>query len=250
MYPITLIRHRRTWLVGLLLGLACATQSAVAADATLDVESALDAESMSVPDAWARAAYEIPQADRRATFTALADRAREAAKEKTPATLIWKGICLSTLAGEKNSLASLKLAREARGAFRAAMQLDEQALEGAAQVSLGALYYRLPVFPVSFGSKRKARRLLTRALEISPKSMDANYFMADFLFTIGDAETARQHVEVGLSAPIRPERSVADRGRQGELKRLLEKIDNPNGDAAEPTPLVDLPGSANNPPTG
>ena len=220
---IRLPHNRRCarWLVCLLLGLVGVTPSALAA------QPALNAESLSIPDAWARAAYEIPQADRLATFTALADRAREAAKENTPATLIWKGICLSTLAGEKSNLNSLKLVREARGAFRAAMKLDEQALEGAAQISLGALYYRLPVFPVSFGSKRKARRLLTRALEISPNSIDANYFMADFLVTVGDADKARQHIEIGLNAPIRPERVVADQGRLGELKRLLEKIDNP-----------------------
>jgi len=187
------------------------------------------AQALSIPDAWAKAAYQTPQVDRFATFSALADRARREAKDDDAASLIWKGICISTLAGEKRGLGSLKLVREARAAFRAAINLDKNALEGAAQMSLGALYYKLPAFPVSFGSKRKARRLLNQALEISPKSMDANFFMADFFATIGELDSARRHIEIGLSAPLRPSRRVADLGRRDELRRLLAKINKPAG---------------------
>lgn len=185
----------------------------------------IGAETLSLPDAWAEAAYATPAEDRLATFTKLAERARKTTDENSADALIWKGICLGSLAGERRSIGSLKVAREARGALLASIKLDDRAMEGAAHVSLGAMYYRLPPWPVSFGSKKKARRALKRALEISPTSMDANYFMADFLFTVGETSTARSHVETGLSAPIRPGRELADRGRQEELMRLLEKID-------------------------
>lgn len=207
-------------------GLALAASgSAVApagAPAGAPIEEAL---KLSVADAWARAAYAIPKEDRFATFFALAERARKEADKGSAASLIWKGICISTLAGEKRGLGSLKLVREARTALLASIELDETALEGAAHISLGALYYKLPPWPVSFGSKKRARRFLTRALEISPNSIDANYFMADFLFTVGDLDGAREHIETGLATLVRAERVQADQGRQDELKRLLERIE-------------------------
>jgi tetratricopeptide (TPR) repeat protein len=137
---------------------------------------------------------------------------------------VWHGIAHSSLAGAKGGLGALRLAKSARASFRNAIRIDDKVLDGSAHTSLGVLYYKVPGWPIAFGSDEKAEFHLRTALSIAPHSIDANYFMAEFLYQQGDEEQARQYLLKALQAPARSGRPVADEGRRKEIKQLLKRL--------------------------
>ena len=136
-----------------------------------------------VRDRWAQINYQLPKPQREAAFEELLHQS-EKIRQATPrdaAALIWEGIVLSSLAGEKGGMGALGLVKRARADFEAAIKLDASALDGAAYTSLGALYYQVPGWPLGFGDDAAARTMLRKGLAIDPDGIDANYFYADFL---------------------------------------------------------------------
>ncbi len=57
---------------------------------------------------------------------------------------------------------------------------------------------------------KKAERLLKKGLEINPKSIDSNYFYADYLLTKNKVNEAQKYFQLAINAPIRPEQQFAD----------------------------------------
>jgi len=188
-------------------------------------EDGLDADLAAVRDAWAVASYRTPEDRRLAAFEELRPEAAalSAKYPRRPEALIWEGIVLSSCAGARGGLGALGPAREAKARFEAALVLDENALGGAAHTSLGALYHKVPGFPIAFGSDAKARAHLEKALEINPNAIDPNYFYGELLFDEGDYARALEHLERALRAPPRPGREVADEGRRRQVEALLAK---------------------------
>ncbi len=179
-----------------------------------------------IRDRWAQISYQTPKPDREAAFEVLArqaDRTRQA-HAREPGALIWEGIVLSSLAGEKGGMGALGLVKQARHDFEQALQLDPRALDGAAYTSLGALYYQVPGWPIGFGDDDTARTLLRRGLAIDPDGIDANYFYADFLRDQKDWRGAEAALTKALAAPARPGRALADSGRRREAQALLEQV--------------------------
>ena len=190
-------------LIGLLLAVAALAGPAFAADPATVVQ---------VRDRWAQINYQTPKPQREAAFEALSQQAgqvREAHPRDADA-LIWEGIVLSSLAGEKGGMGALGLVKRAKADFEAALRLDPNALDGAAYTSLGALYYQVPGWPLGFGNDDTARTMLRRGLAIDPDGIDANYFYGDFLRDQKDWAGARAALQKALSAPARPGRDVAD----------------------------------------
>jgi tetratricopeptide (TPR) repeat protein len=190
-------------------------------------DPAFDAELLSIQQAWAKANYETPAGDaRKDAFDALEKRA-EAFTKQHPGraeALIWEGIIESSYAGAKGGLGALGLAKEARGNLEAAMKIDPAALDGSAYTSLGALYYKVPGFPIGFGDHDKAKQLLQQALKMNPNGIDPNYFYADFLYTEGEYAAALPYLDKAAKAPPRPGREVADKGRHAEIAALTAKV--------------------------
>jgi len=176
---------------------------------------------------WARIMYQLPADAREDAMATLADLAgQEAAADPDDAELlIWRGIILSTYAGEKGGLGALGLAKEARASLEEALELDETALQGSAYTSLGSLYYKVPGWPIGFGSDKKARQYLEQALALNPNGIDPNFFMGEFLYEQGEYQAAMRHLQAALQAPDRPGRAVADEGRRQEIRELVEKLD-------------------------
>ena len=146
-----------------------------------------------VRDRWAQINYQLPKPQREAAFEELLHQS-EKIRQATPrdaAALIWEGIVLSSLAGEKGGMGALGLVKRARADFEAAIKLDASALDGAAYTSLGALYYQVPGWPLGFGDDAAARTMLRKGLAIDPDGIDANY---------GDG--ARRHHPVGAIAAL------------------------------------------------
>ena len=137
--------------------------------------------------------------------------------------LVWEGIIVSSLAGERGGLGALSLVKQAKALYEAAIQIDGNALDGSAYNSLGVLYYKVPGWPVGFGDKAKARELLRKALAINPKGIDPNFFYGEYLVETRQPQEAVTYLERALQAPPRPGRELADTGRREEARQLLEK---------------------------
>jgi tetratricopeptide (TPR) repeat protein len=172
---------------------------------------------------WASANYELSGDKQDVAFEALIQRA-DAALASNPDSaelLIWNGIIKSSYAGVKGGLGALGLAKDARKSLEKALQLDDKALDGSAYTSLGTLYSNVPGWPVGFGNDKKAVQLLQKALEINPDGIDSNYFYADYLLQHKEFDKAEQFLLKAQSAPPRPDRPVADAGRQEEIHAAL-----------------------------
>jgi tetratricopeptide (TPR) repeat protein len=208
--------------ISLLGTLAC---FALAAPPPASAQDAFQAEMSAVRDAWAIANYRTPPDQRRSAFEkVVAQAAALSAKYPQRAeALIWDGIVLSTYAGVKGGLGAMGPAKAARARFEAALALDEKALDGSAHTSIGILYHKVPGFPIAFGSDKKARMHLEKALQFNPDGIDPNYFYGEFLYDEGEYAKALQHLEKALKAPPRPGREIADAGRRAEIQALIAK---------------------------
>jgi len=175
---------------------------------------------------WEQIKYGTPAARQEAEFARLlADSEQMAARNPGNAdVLIWYAIVESTYAGAKGGLGALKYVKNARKSLERALALDPNALNGSAYTSLGSLYYQVPGWPIGFGDKTRAEEFLKKGLAVNPDGIDPNYFYGDYLLRQGDYSNAERYLRKALQAPARPGRKLADEGRRGEIRELLNKI--------------------------
>ena len=212
-------RHGKSMLFLILMSTALIVGIAMAAEPGAS-------SATQVRDRWAQVNYQVPKAQRESAFEDLLHQAEKVrqANPRDASALIWEGIVLSSLAGEKGGMGALGLVKRARADFEAAIKLDAKALDGAAYTSLGALYYQVPGWPLGFGDDETARTLLRKGLAIDPDGIDANYFYADFLRDQKDWAGAHTAFQKALAAPARPGRDVADAGRRQEAQAKLKDV--------------------------
>lgn len=175
---------------------------------------------------WAEIRYQLPAEEQAGAYASLAAEAESLVRsdpDNAPA-LIWQGIILSSWAGAQGGLGALDKVKRARSALERALEIDALALDGSAYTSLGTLYYQVPGWPLAFGDKKQAEELLQQALEINPDGIDSNYFWGDYLVQQKRYAEARSALLKAQAAPARPGRELADRGRQGEILQLLERL--------------------------
>lgn len=215
-------RMARRWMGAALAAAITLLPQLARADAVDDAVKDLQRE-------WETVRYQVAQPEREKRFEALAGKARKVseAHPRRAEPLVWEGIIVSSLAGERGGLGALSLAKQAKSLYESAIQIDGSALEGSAYNSLAVLYYKVPGWPVGFGDKGKARELLQKAMAINPKGIDPNYFYAEYLVETRHPEEAVAYLERALQAPARSGRQLADEGRRDEARRLLEKVKSP-----------------------
>lgn len=175
---------------------------------------------------WEVIRYQAPPAEREKRFEALAAKAHKLS-EANPGRaepLVWDGIIVSSVAGEKGGLGALGLVKQAKALYESAIAINGDVLEGSAYNSLGVLYYKVPGWPVGFGDKAKAKELLQKALTLNPKGIDPNFFYGEYLVETKQPDQAMTYLERALQAPARPGRQIADAGRREEVKALMDKI--------------------------
>lgn len=187
------------------------------------VSSEFNEELLEIQHEWAKINYQT-QDDAK-------EKAFETLKQKTAAfvisnsdsaeALIWNGITNSSYAGARGGVGALKFAKHARKNFQAAIALNPNALNGSAHTSLGTLYYKVPGFPIGFGSNKKAETHLKKALAINPNGIDSNYFYGDYLIDRKRYNEAIVALNKAKAAEDRPERPLADQGRRGEIDKAL-----------------------------
>ena len=165
---------------------------------------------------WTVANYELQGKARKSAFAKLAEDAETVTRTfpQRADAWIWSGIITSTYAGVKGGIGALKLAKAARADLEKALAIDPQAMRGSAYTSLGTLYHKVPGWPLGFGDDKKAGELLRKALVLNPDGIDPNYFYGEYLLEKGDKEQARQYLLRARQAPPRPNRPLADQGRQ------------------------------------
>lgn len=175
---------------------------------------------------WAVANYQLSGDEKKSAFERLANKADQAVNDHPgdAGILIWNGIIKSTWAGAAGGLGALKLVKAARSSLEQAMAIDDDALDGSAYTSLGALYYQVPGWPIAFGNDKKAREFLEKAVSINPDGIDSNYFYGQFLIEQKEYDKARQVLNKALRAPARPGRELADTGRREEIRQLLAEL--------------------------
>jgi len=177
---------------------------------------------------WEVIRYKSPAAERVTRFEALAAKAHKVSDSFSGRSepLVWEGIIVSSLAGERGGLGALSLAKQAKALYESAIAIDGTVLDGSAFNSLGVLYYKVPGWPLGFGDKAKAQELLQKALAINPQGIDANFFFGEFLLESRRGDEAVAYLERALQAPPRPGRELADAGRRDEARALLAKARN------------------------
>jgi tetratricopeptide (TPR) repeat protein len=190
-------------------------------------DGSLGAELSAIQQGWDRANYQAADAEDRKRQLEALSASSEALARKYPQRaepLVWEGIVLSTYAGAKGGIGALSLARKSRDCLLQASRIDPAALRGSAYTSLGALYYKVPGWPIGFGDEEKAIDFLHKALALNPDGMDPNYFIGELLYERGDYSRSLQHLQKALAAPPRPDRPIADAGRRAEIDALVAKV--------------------------
>lgn len=212
---------RRTWIaavssLALLVGaLPLAARAAPVDDAVAELQHD-----------WEVIRYQTPAAEREKRFEALSAKAHKVS-ESFPGRaepLVWEGIIVSSVAGEKGGLGALGLVKQAKALYESAIAINGDVLDGSAYNSLGVLYYKVPGWPVGFGDKAKAKDLLQKALALNPRGIDPNFFYGEYLVETKQPDQAVAYLDKALQAPPRPGRQIADTGRKEEARALLEKI--------------------------
>ena len=175
---------------------------------------------------WAIANYELKGDARVTAYEELIEQA-DAAVAKHPKSaelLVWNGIIKSAFAGVKGGVGALSYAKQAKKSLEASMKIDDRALDGSAYASLGTLYFKVPGWPLGFGSDKKAVQFLQKALALNPDGIDSNYFYADYLLDQKDYANAEKYLLKAQQAAPRQKRPVADAGRQQEILAALATV--------------------------
>lgn len=210
-----------------LAAVALLTAAGFAAAAHASNNPAMDAEVMRVNNAWAHIRYQV--ADRNQQYNQLAALEASAAQvvkryPRRAEPLLWEGIVVSEEAARASVFRQLGLATRARDILNQAYAIDPHVADGGAAMSLGVLYYKVPGFPIGFGSTKKARAYFEEALRLDPRGLDNNFFYGDFLVSEGDKANAKRILQRALQAPVSRDRPVWDAGRRAEVRALLAKL--------------------------
>ena len=173
--------------------------------------------------AWALTYYQNSAAQQKQVYPVLLEKAIDLG-QRYPAAAepkIWQATIMITNAVVQSPITALSTLEAAKTLLEEAIQLNPRALEGAAYVTLGVLYYKVPAWPVSFGDNQAAEKLLKSSLQINPNGIDANYFYADFLLEQDREVEAEAHLHKAIQAPVRKHQAFADTQLQNEAKLSL-----------------------------
>src|SRR5258706_5134957 len=148
----------------------------------------VDGDVTGLQHEWEVIRFQTPAAERERRFGALAQRAHQlsSAHPERAEALLWEAVIVDAWAGERGRYIGLGLARQARALYEAALQHDDEVGVGAtAYACLGALYARVPGWPLGFGDRARAEELLRKALVLSPDGLDTNLYYGEFLLDAG-----------------------------------------------------------------
>ncbi len=117
-----------------------------------------------IQQSWAHIQYEVPEGQRADAFEKLAVQASAFKQERQSVAeaWIWSGIVNSSWAGAKGGIGALGKVKDAKGDLEKALTLDPKALQGSAYTSLGALYDRVPGWPLVSATRTRPSNCSSR----------------------------------------------------------------------------------------
>lgn len=175
---------------------------------------------------WAEVNYQLEGHTQLSAFEQLTEDAGKIVRSnpRSAEALIWSGIIKSTYADARGGIGALALTKASKVDLELALNINPEAMQGSAYTSLGALYYSVPGWPLSFGDDAKAEALLKQALALNPDGIDTNFFYADYLISEQKYTEARGYLLKAQEAAPRPGRALADSGRQHEISAKLREL--------------------------
>jgi tetratricopeptide (TPR) repeat protein len=174
-------------------------------------------------DQWGEIFYVVPEKQRATRFEAFMPRVKALVAQRPGQAdpLILEAIVLCTYAASDVGLGALNKVSQARDLLVKSIGIDPKARSGAAYITLGNLYYRLPGWPISFGDEDQGRHYFEGALKLSPDGIDSNFFYGDYLLDRGEYEKALVYLEKADRAPIRSENRLSDLNVKKEIAKAL-----------------------------
>ena len=173
----------------------------------------LEQELSAMQNEWARIKYAVPDKQKKlADIAKLGAKAESVTKAfpKSAEAKIWEAIILATDANITKGMAPLPKVEKAKALLEESLKINPKAMDGAAHMTLGSLYFQVPGWPVGFGSDKLAEDHFKKALAISPGNMDTNYWYGEFMMDQGRPAEAVQYFQTAEKALIRKDRRDAD----------------------------------------
>lgn len=138
---------------------------------------------------------------------------------------VWHAVVLATRAKLIGGSSALDDVRAAKNLLEAALPAAPPSVkDGYADALLGALYGKVPGWPISFGDTGKAKKHFANALARGPGNIDVLFLHGEFLAAQGHPAEARAAFEKVLDATPRHGRETADEGRQAEAEHALATL--------------------------
>jgi tetratricopeptide (TPR) repeat protein len=178
----------------------------------------------SIESDWASIYYSTPKQKRGPEYCRLLGRTINLSRQhpKNAEPIIWEAIVKATNADHQDAVSALNAIHEARDLLLKAIEINPQAMNGSAYVTLGTLYYMAPKWPIGFGDEATAEKMLQTALKINPNGIDSNYFYGDFLLSKNKLDEAEKYFKRAITAPARTEQFYADNQLKEEAKHALK----------------------------
>lgn len=173
---------------------------------------ALGLAVQNIESQWAHIHYSVAKKQQNAAYMQLLAevKALNAQYPDQAELIIQQAIIIASNAENVEAFKALEAVHQARDLLLRAIELDPNASEGAAFVTLGSLYYMVPSWPIAYGDNDKANTMLKKALAINPNTIDANYFYGDFLAKQGKQQQAVTYFKRAMAIPVRKNQVFAD----------------------------------------
>ena len=173
---------------------------------------------------WASIYYSTPKQKQGPAYSELLDKTIHLSRQhpNNAEPIIWEAIVKATNADHQDAVSALESIHDARDLLLKAIEINPQAMDGSAYVTLGTLYYMAPKWPIGFGDEETAQKLLQTALKINPNGIESNYFYGDFLLSNNNFNEAEKYFKRALAIPARAEQFYADNQLKEQARIALK----------------------------
>ena len=173
---------------------------------------------------WASIYYSTPKQKQGPAYCQLLDKTIHLSRQhpNNAEPIIWEAIVKATNADHQDPVSALESIHDARNLLLKAIEINPQAMDGSAYVTLGTLYYMAPKWPIGFGDEETAQKMLQTALKINPNGIESNYFYADFLLSNNNFNEAEKYFKRAIAIPARAEQFYADNQLKEQARIALK----------------------------
>jgi len=173
---------------------------------------------------WASIYYNTPKQKQESAYCRLLDKTINLSRQhpNNAEPIIWEAIVKATNADHQDAVSALEAIHEARDLLLKAIEINPQAMDGSAYVTLGTLYYMAPKWPIGFGDEATAQKMLQTALKINPNGIESNYFYGDFLLSNNNLNEAEKYFNRAITIPARTEQFYADNQLKEQARLALK----------------------------